>query len=62
MARRMMLQIASDLNFRDEMGASRPALDIAKIFKGRFTARQIMWQNAREFEFRGWALRVLPLT
>ena len=36
------------LKFRG--GASRPALDITKIFKGRFAARQMMWQNARENE------------
>ncbi len=38
--------------------SSRPALGIAKIVKVRFAARQMMWQNAREFEIpRGGASR-----
>ena len=32
--------------------SSQPALDIAKIFKRRFAARDIMLQNAREFDIQ----------
>ena len=41
--------------------SSQPALDIAKIFKGRVAFRDIMLQDSREFEIQG-ALRGPPLT